>query len=313
MSNSPTLSAPSPRTANFAIAVLCLVWGSTWLAIKGGLRDLPPQTSGAARFWIAGVAMAGLVRILGRREGGARPPPWMWLALGTLNFGASYAIVYRTSALLPSGLISLLWGVFPMLSALVSHVWIPGERLGARHWWGFALGLLGLSLLFATDLRELGPGAIPAALILLLSPVVSVIGNTLVKLHGAGVSSLQLNRNAMFVGAGWLTLAAFATEDPSQARWSAAAIASVLYLALMGTVLTFGLYFWLMRYVPAHRLSLIAYVTPAIALVLGATLGGERISASIACGAASILAGILLVMRAGKSAGKRGAAATQAR
>lgn len=299
MSTNPASSAPSARTANLAIAVLCLVWGSTWLAIKGGLRDLPPQTSGAARFWIAGLAMTVLARVLGRREGGTKPPAWMWFVLGTLNFGASYAIVYRTSALLPSGLISLLWGVFPMLSALVSHAWLPEERLGARQWWGFALGLLGLALLFATDLRELGAGAIPAALILLLSPVVSVIGNTLVKLHGAGVSSLQLNRNAMFVGAGWLTVAAFASEDPSRARWTAAAIASVLYLALMGTVLTFGLYFWLMRYVPAHKLSLIAYVTPAIALLLGATLGGERISVSIACGAGSILAGILLVMRAG--------------
>lgn len=297
MSDTHTRSAPSHRTANCAIGALCLVWGSTWLVIKAGLTDLPAQTSGAARFWIAGLAMTGLARALGRREGGAKPPMWLWLALGTLNFGASYAIVYRTSALLPSGLVSLLWGVFPMLSALVGHTWIPGERLAARQWWGFAVGLLGLALLFATDLRELGPNAIPAAMILLLSPVVSVIGNTLVKLHGAGISSLQLNRNAMFVGAGWLTIAAFATEDPSTARWSAAAIGSVLYLSLMGTVLTFGLYFWLMRYVPAHKLSLIAYVTPAIALLLGVSVGGERISVTIAAGAGAILAGILLVMR----------------
>lgn len=289
--------APSSRVATLAIAALCLVWGSTWLVIKGGLRDLPPQTSGAARFWIAGVVMGVLVRTIGRREGGEAPPTWLWLSLGALNFGASYAIVYRTAALLPSGLTSLLWGVFPMLSAAVGHLFLPGERLAPRQWSGFALGLVGLAVLFATDLRALGPEAAPAAAVLLLSPISSVVGNTLVKRHGARVSSLALNRNAMLVGAALLTLVAALTESEATPRWTPAAIGSVVYLALMGTVFTFGLYYWLLRYVRSSRLSLIAYVTPAIALTLGATLGDERMSWSIAGGAAAILAGIVLVVR----------------
>ncbi len=289
--------APSSRVATLAIAALCLVWGSTWLVIKGGLRDLPPQTSGAARFWIAGAVMGVLVRTIGRREGGDAPPTWLWLSLGALNFGVSYAIVYRTAALLPSGLTSLLWGVFPMLSAAVGHLFLPGERLAQRQWSGFALGLVGLAVLFATDLRALGPEAAPAAAVLLLSPISSVVGNTLVKRHGAKVSSLALNRNAMLVGAALLTLVAALTESDATPRWTPAAIGSVLYLALMGTVFTFGLYYWLLRYVRSSRLSLIAYVTPAIALTLGATLGDERMSWSIAGGAAAILAGIVLVVR----------------
>ncbi len=292
-----TPSPPSSRVTALAIAALCLVWGSTWLVIKGGLRDLPPQTSGAARFWIAGLVMSVLTRWLGRREGGEAPPTWLWLSLGALNFGISYAIVYRTAALLPSGLTSLLWGVFPMLSAAVGHLFLPGEHLAARQWSGFALGLVGLVLLFATDLPALGPQAVPAALILLLSPISSVVGNTLVKRHGAKVSSLALNRNAMFVGAALLSLAAVLSESDASPRWTPMAIGSVLYLALMGTVFTFGLYFWLLRYVRSSRLSLIAYVTPAIALLLGATLGDERMSWSIAGGAAAILAGIVLVVR----------------
>ncbi len=289
--------APSPRVAALAIAALCLVWGSTWLVIKGGLRDLPPQTAGAARFWIAGLAMSVLVRALGRREGGHAPPTWLWLALGALNFGVSYAIVYRTAALLPSGLTSLLWGVFPMLSAAVGHLFLPGERLAPRQWSGFALGLVGLTLLFATDLPALGPDAVPAALILLLSPIASVVGNTLVKRHGARVSSLALNRNAMFVGAALLSVVAAIWESDATPRWTPTAVGSVLYLALLGTVFTFGLYFWLLRYVRSSQLSLIAYVTPAIALILGATLGEEPMSWSIAGGAAAILAGIVLVVR----------------
>ena len=111
--------------------------------------------------------------------------------------------------------------------------------------------------------------ASPPALLLMLSPISVVIGTTLVKRYGGGVSSTLLNRNGMFVGAALLLGAALALEREAGVSWTTPAIASVLYLAIMGTVVTFSLFFWLLRYAPAHRMALIAYVTPAIALFLG--------------------------------------------
>ncbi len=296
---SESKKSPTPLAVALLVALLCAIWGSTWIVIRGGLEVLPPFTAAAARFVIAALAMTLVTAALRHREGGGKPPTWLWIALGTLNFFGSYAIVYRTETLLPSGLVALLWGVFPMLSALAGHFFLPGERLRGAHWMGFGLGLAGLALLFLTDVASFGPEGIPAAAVLLISPIVSTIGNTFAKRSGKGVSSLELNRNAMALGAVLLSLLACATEEPLAVEWNARAVLSVTYLALAGTVLTFGLYYWLMRHVAANQLSLIAYVTPVVALALGWAFG-ERLTPWTAAGATLIVGSVALVVRVPK-------------
>jgi drug/metabolite transporter (DMT)-like permease len=233
------------------IALVCLIWGSTWIVIAGGLTDLPPLTSAAARFSIAAVAMSAVAHFLRKREGGDLPPLSLSLALGGLNFGACYGLVYWSETRLPSAFVSVLWSVFPMLMAISGHFFLPGDQLRGRQWIGFAVGFLGVVLLFAMDLERIGPGAIPAGAILLASPLLAVIGTTLVKRRGAHTSSVLLNRNGMWIGAAILAAAAWLFERDAPARWTAPAVASVLYLSLAGTVLTFSLYFWLLRHTPA--------------------------------------------------------------
>lgn len=288
--------APAPATVVLLFALLCLIWGSTWLVIKGGLADLPPYTSAAARFVLAALAMAAVVPWLAAREGGTAPPFWLSLAMGTLNFGVSYALVYRTETVLPSGLTSVLWAIYPLLMAVSGH-WFLGERLRPVQGVGFLLGFLGVAVLFAADLRLIGPEAITAALLLFLSPLVSAVGTVLVKRHGSGCSSLRLNRDGMAIGAVLLVAAALLWERDAPARWSAAAVGSVLYLALVGTCLTFGLWFWLLRHAQANRMSLIAFVTPVIALWLGWWLGDEALAGSTLLGSALVVFGVGLAGR----------------
>jgi len=94
-------------------------------------------------------------------------------------------------------------------------------------------------------------------------------------------------------------VAAVVFERGAPVSWTAPAMASIVYLAVMGTVVTFSLFFWLLRYAPAHKLSLITYVTPTIALLLGWAVGGEPITAFTVLGAALILTGIVFVVRRG--------------
>ncbi len=296
MSNTTT---PSPAVVRGLIAVLCLIWGSTWVVIKGGLRDLPPFTSAGARFALAALIMIGVAAVLKKREGGGAPPVWLWIVQGTTSFAMSYGIVYHAETVLPSGLVSLLFGVYPMLQALAGHFFLDQEQLRSNQWLGFALGLAGLVLLFRTDLRGFGPDGIPTALLLFLSPIAVVVGTTLVKRHGGGVNSTLLNRNGMLFGAALLLAAAFALERDVPANWTAPAIASVAYLAVVGTVITFSLFFWLLRFAPAHRMALIAYVTPAIALFLGWAFAGEPVTVSTLTGAGCVLCGVLLVVHRG--------------
>jgi drug/metabolite transporter (DMT)-like permease len=291
---------PSPLVTSTLVAALCLIWGSTWLVIREGLHDLPPLWSAGVRFVLAGAVLALVTPWFRRLEGGGAPAVWLWGALGTLNFGVSYAIVYIVETVLPSGIVSVLWAVFPMLMAWSGHRFLPGERLRRRHWLGFVLGFCGVVFLFATDLRQFGPDGVPAALLLLVSPLVSAVGTTLVKRYGGGSSSIVMNRNAMLLGALLLCAAALVFERDRAVRWTGRAMFSVAYLALFGTAVTFTLYFWLLRYARANRLSLIAFVTPCIALLLGGTLGAEPITPFTVGGATLIVVGVALVVRRGQ-------------
>lgn len=301
---------PSPLKVLVLTALLCLIWGSTWVVIKNGLEDLPPLGSAAARFTLAAAVMSVLCALFARRESGARPTLALTLVLGSLNFCLSYGIVYWSEARLPSALVSVLWAVYPLLQAVVGHLFLADERLAPAQGLGFGLGFLGVAALFATDLRALGPEAIPAGAVLLCSPLVSAIGTTFVKKHGAGTSSLLLNRNGMCVGAAGLWAAALTLERGASFHWTGKAVFSLVYLALFGTVVSFGLFFWLLRHTPANRLSVIAYVTPAVALAFGLLVRDEPIGPWTLVGLGAILAGVYLVHRGGAKPRARIAGAT---
>lgn len=303
----PSSPRPSRLATNLLVVLLCLIWGSTWLVIKGGLRDLPPLTSAGVRFAVAATVFALLAPFLHRLEGGKRPPFGLVAVQATLTFAIPYGIVYWGETVIPSGLASVLWAVFPMLIAIGGQLFLPDERLGARQWLGFLAGFGGVVLLFLTDLRGIGPEAVSRGALFLLSPLAAAVSQTLIKRHGEHLSSVLLNRNSLAGGAVLLLAAAATLERGATARWTAAAVASVAYLAVVGTVVTFGLFFWLLRFAPAHRMSLISYVIPAVALTLGWAVGQERFGLHTFAGTGLILAGVGLVAR-GRAVNRSGAA-----
>jgi drug/metabolite transporter (DMT)-like permease len=117
------------------------------------------------------------------------------------------------------------------------------------------------------------------------------------KLYATGSSSVILNRDAMGLGGVLLLLLSFAFERGQPIHVTPTGVASVLYLAVFGSVLTFGVYVWLLRTVPAYRLSLVSYVIPAIAIWLGATFGGEPVRTTTLVGTGLVIAGVALTLR----------------
>jgi drug/metabolite transporter (DMT)-like permease len=291
---------PGRATIVVTVVVLCLIWGSTWIVIKEGLRDLPAISGAAYRFTLAALILVAVGHWLHKLEGGAKPPMRLVIAMGAFNFAISYGIVYWAETVIPSGLASVLWGVFPMMMAVAGHMFLPGEQLDRRSFAGFLVGLVGVVVLFATDLRDIGPDAIGFGALLLLSPISATIGQTIIKRQGARFSATLLNRNGMIVGAIALWIVALLTEDPFSVQWTRNAILSVVYLGALGTVVTFGAYYWLLRWVPSNKLALIAYVTPAIALWVGWMVGDEALHLSTLLGTLLVLSGIALVVRRNK-------------
>jgi drug/metabolite transporter (DMT)-like permease len=302
----PTATAESRErkhhrlTVPLLVALLCLVWGSTWWAIRVCLHDQPPLSSAALRFVIAGLAMAVLAPRLARRETGPPPPPWLWLATGATNFAGSYGVLYVAETVVPSGIAAVLWSIFPLLMA-GSAVLFLGERLRLRQFAGFLVSFLGIVTVFAGAVESIGQQSPGWLLLLLASPVVSAAGTTLVKKYGSGTSSVLLNRNGMLFGAMLLTAMAFLREDPLAMTWTWQVTVATLYLALFGTALTFGIYFWLLRTAPASMLSLISYVTPVLAMLLAAAVGDGAMNVAAWLGAGLVVTGVALVVARPKS------------
>ncbi|MEE2712461.1 MAG: EamA family transporter [Planctomycetota bacterium] len=291
-------AGPRPRVANLLVAVLCLTWGSTWFVIAIGLRDLPPFTSAGVRFFCAALVMGIVAAALRRREGGAAPPWWLALVMGVSQFSVSYGIVYwAEDGRLPSGLVSVLWGTYPLMIAVAGHWFLEGERMRLLQALGLIVGFGGVALMYATDLHAMGQDKLFAASVLLLSPLTVCAGTVVIKRHGASYSSVLMNRDGMAVGALLLLAAAWITERDAEANWTPAAVASVAYLTLVGSVLSFGIFFWLLRYDSATRLSIVAYVTPVVALALGAAVLDEEFGALTLTGAGLILLGVWLAGR----------------
>ena len=298
MTSSPT--APTHRTAGLAtlalLSVLCVVWSSTWWAIRVCLESQPPITSCAVRFAIAGVAMAAITPWLRARERAPAPKTWLWLVCGLTNFGAGYGVLYIAETVVPSGIAAVLWAIFPLLMAGSATIFL-GERLRRAQWLGFTVSFLGICVVFSGDLGGVDADNVGYAWLLLLSPLIAAFGTTIVKKYGSEASSVVLNRNGMLVGAALLTAWAFLREDPLAVAWSARAVVATIYLAVLGTTMTFGIYFWLLRTAPASLLALINYVIPVLAMLFAALVGDGEHGLLAWSGAGLVVLGIALVVR----------------
>jgi len=291
-----------PRRAA-AIAALCLIWGSTWLVIKLGLRDLPPFLSAAARFTLAAVVLL----VVGRLRG----IPWPrggrlhlgLVGLGLTSFALSYGAVYWAEQTISSGLTAILFATNPILVLLMAHFALHDERITVRRALGVALGFLGVVLIFASDLGATGERAPLAAAVALVSPLAAGAGSVGVKRWGHDVHPFTLTTLPMAYGALVLLAISAATEPWEAATWSAGAVAATAYLAVFGSVVAFLVFYSLLKSVAVSSLSLITYVFPVVAVVLGYLVLGETLSGRAALGAGAILGGIALATR-----GRRGAA-----
>lgn len=298
---SPALSAPprppaAPGSLATALSVgaLCLIWGTTWLAIAYAKDDVPPLTGAAWRFSISAAVFLLISPRLARAEGGTRPPLSCVLSMGVLQVAVVYGVIYWAETKIPSGLTAILFSVYPLLLAGLSRLMLPEEPLHGRNWLGFALGLAGIALLFSTSFADLGTEVIWMGVVALLAPLGAAYSNLVLKVRGVGVSSVLTNRDGLFVGSILLWIAAFALERGEHVVWSGRAIVSVAYLSLAGTVAAFSLYFWLLRYKRATHLSLIAYVTPPLAVFVGWLLNDEEVDAATLPAAAIVLTGVAL-------------------
>ncbi|MCA9635779.1 MAG: EamA family transporter [Myxococcales bacterium] len=279
--------------------LLCLIWGSTWLAIKLGLDGgMPPFLGAALRFLIAALI---LIPIAWRRSPAIFRDREAWrlaALLGTLSFGVGYGCTYFGGLYVPSGLGSLTFGFFPFWVAVLAH-FVLGDRLSAGKLAAIALGIAGLGVLYRGSLRELGPETMIGVGIITASVLIQGLPQVLIKRDGARIPTAFLSGVGMAFGCLVLAiLAAIRGEWAQGIPTSAPVLLSIAYLAVFGSVATFLIFFALLRQLSATLMALIAIITPPIALLLGFFVRGEHLGLVTLSGGAMVLAGVLLFQRA---------------
>lgn len=277
-----------------AVALLCLIWGTTWSVIQIGLVGIPPFTGVAVRFAISGSLLLGLALASGIRLGTTRRERHLWWANGMLSFAVSYGVVYWAEQWVPSGLAAILFAVYPLIVAILAHFVLPGEALRVREVVGVLIGFGGVGVIFSEDLSALGgPQVALGAAVMLLSPLAAAGGSVAVKRWGGGVHPLSVAAVPMLVAAVVMAVPAVALEHDRTITLDAVSVSALLYLAIAGSAVTFSLYFWLLSHLPAKRLALIAFVIPVIAVGIG-VLRGEPLTARMLVGAAAVVTGVAL-------------------
>ncbi len=285
----------SPRfLVVLGLATVSFVWGSTWLAIKIGLQSMPPFLGAGIRFVIAATLL--LLILKGRRLSIANTPDArkVYLTLGFLSFGLSYAAVYWAEQYIESSLTSILFAAYPFWVALFSHFLLEREKLDRFKLAGISTAFIGLLVIYVQDLHALEPGAFPAMLAVLLSTIVQAYTLVLIKKHGQPLSPFVMNFVGMSLGAVVLLGLSAALERSHPVVWDSAAVLSILYLAVFGTVVAFVTYYWLLKRIEALFLSLTSFINPIVAVILGALILDERLSSRVFVGASFVLAGILI-------------------
>ena len=278
--------------------VLCVIWGSTWLFIKLGLENLPPITFAGIRFVIACAILFVFIRVRGialpdnRRD-------WGLLALtGVLSFCLNYGLVFWGEQYISSGLAAVLQATLPAFGLVIAHFHLPGERMTWSKIFGVVLGFFGVAVVFSNQLAIAGGRALAGSIALVLSALFAAYSNVLVKAYGRKLEPAILSGGQMFFGLIPLLLIRIPLEgNPFNFHWTPMALVALLYLAVVGSVIAFMLYYWLVLKMDVTKTMLISLITPVVAVVLGMVVLGEDLSWRTVAGGIMIMVGVRFVTR----------------
>ncbi len=274
---------------------ICLIWGSTWLVIRLGMESLTPFISAGVRFTIASTVIFTVMKIRNIPlivDGSAMK---IYLTGGFFSFLIPFGLVYWGQQFISSGLASVLFAVYPFSVAAVAHFSLSEERLKKTKVLGMLIGFTGIIIIFSDNftirfnmMEFLGMAAVVG------SGIIQSFVVVLIKKEGKHLNPFSMNLVPMAIAAVGFLITGFLVEDVSRNRFDLPGTGSVLYLGIFGSIVTFTTYYWLLKKVSVLFMSLIAFITPIIALILGWLVYNEKLTLFHLTGSIFVLTGLLI-------------------
>src|SRR2546421_828142 len=240
-------SAVTPRLfRSAAFAMLCVIWGSTWLAIRIGLQGAPPFLAATLRFLLASITLAVLA-IVFRSKWPANRTEWALVVfVGLVLFTADYGLIYwGENNGVESGLSAILFATLPLQTALVANALLEQERLTLQKLLGIALGFGGVLVIFRSQIGTAGLEKAFPMLAIVLSSSCAALSTVAVKRWGHGTDPVTFNGLAMGVGALCLAVISLVLGEGWRVPSWPEGMGAIFYLAIAGSVVTFVTYLWL--------------------------------------------------------------------
>jgi drug/metabolite transporter (DMT)-like permease len=298
------MPAPKRISIVLAFAGIYLIWGSTYLAILFAIRSMPPLLMAGARFLLAGIILYAGARM----AGAARSSPAGWrtaLIVGACLLLGGNGGVTLSEQYVPSGLAALIVATVPIYIVLLSWLFGISKRPSAITWAGLAGGFIGVGVLLGPALRFSTTGESPRAwigmTILLCSSLIWSAGSLYSRMARHSPSPFLAAAQQMLCGGTLLIIAGMARGEWRHFDAGHVTMQSFLafvYLVLIGGIIGYVSYAWLLRYCDPAKVATYAYVNPIVAVVLGALFAGESLSLRTLAAAGLIIGSVALVITA---------------
>mgnify|MGYP001302882593 FL=1 len=274
---------------------ICLIWGSTWLVIRLGMESLTPFVSAGVRFTIASSVILLVMKIRSIPlifDGSAMK---IYLVGGFFSFLIPFGLVYWGQQFISSGLASVLFAVYPFSVAVVAHFTLHDEKLKKTKIIGMLVGFIGIIVIFSDSfairfnlMEFFGMAAVVG------SGIIQSFVVVLIKKEGKHLNPFSMNLVPMAIAAIGFLAAGLLIEDVGRNRFDLIGLSSVFYLGIFGSIVTFTTYYWLLKKVSVLLMSLIAFITPIIALILGWMVYDEKLTVFHLIGSILVLTGLLV-------------------
>ena len=301
MSVAATSDTPRWKTL-LAFGIIYFVWGSTFLAIKIGVAEVPPFLLAAMRFTVAGLVLYLWMLLKGERNPTARE----WgsvILLAAVIFACDYGLLFWSEQRVPSGLAAVMLATIPAFMALSEIIILRTQKLTLRLVIALAIGFCGVAVLVV---RQFNLGGEPinraGAVALIIGALSWSIASALAKKLPLPPSKVMSSGSQMLAGGVLLSVVAAVSGEFQgfhPATVSTKAWLALLYLIVAGSIVGFTAYVWLLHHYSPTKVGTYAYVNPVVAVLLGYFAGGEPLGERMIIGSACVLASVVMITTAG--------------
>jgi drug/metabolite transporter (DMT)-like permease len=281
-----------------ALAAVCLIWGTTYLALRIAVVSFPPFLFVVIRQVIAGSLLIAFMMTIGKAKLPPRKEILKQAIGGFFMLSIGNGFVAWAEVTIPSGVAAIICSLMPMWVILINLTMNKDEKPTVPIVLGVALGFTGIILIFSEYLAEFSNSTYLFGILLTFLATISWAGASIWIKKSKSTSDPFLNAGLQMFFAGiWLIPFSFAFDDLSAVTWSAESVYSLIYLIIVGSIIAYVCYTYALRTLPMTIVSLYAYVNPLVAVLLGWLVLDEKLNARIGIAFLLTVGGIYIVNR----------------